>query len=766
MLRRKSVFVTILISYCLLLLIPLAAGGIGYRIMENALTRNVNQANFGMLEQAQLTVDGRLRELDRMMLQLAMNTDVQWLLYNAESDYGIVQMRSIGLMKSLSGLLNVSDFLDSAFISFRERDMVVTPTAQTGHDLYFRRIRQFGQTGDMRNRLAERHYKSFMPAVELSDNGSTRTMLAYVQSLPLDETANPKGSVVFLIDEQKVIELLKRVEWNGNSQNYVLDQDGKVIAATPERKELAADIRAKLSSGSDSFIAEHEGTSMIVSFTTGENGWKYVSVVPRHIVMSPIRQVKTLFLQLFWFGAAAGLAVSCLLAYRNYRPVRDMIRVITRRKNDPGADSMNEYDYIRTALVRSFDEERALKQTIEQQAPIIRANFLSRLIKGSVDVSVLDRESLEFMQVKLDRRTYRVVLIDIEDGSRFMKTESEREWALLRFIVANLSDGLMQGNGFVVELERSRIAVLEFDAADGSDDAWIVELKQTVESRFRMSVAIAVSPTRDKPEHIWRCYTDALLALDRRLLRGMDDILYREDPAAVKRTIYRYPPELEVQLINYAKTGDYDKAESLLGQIVDDNLTDGRLSPEMGRFLFFDILGSLLRAVHASDAGQTPPEGFGDPIAYFAECSTAEQMLERLKGTLREICASAKGARTDQGERLYAGIVKFIGEQYGNGNLSLTLIADYLGITPQYCSAFFKKYGGGNISDYIAEYRIAQAKTMLAGTRLTIGDISRKVGYANHIGFGRVFKKIEGITPGQYREMAERERTSDPAASP
>jgi AraC-like DNA-binding protein len=765
MLRRRSVFLTILISYFLLLVIPLTAGGIGYRIMEIALTRNVNQANFGMLEQVQQTVDSRLRELDRMMLQLAMNTDVQWLLHNAESDHGVVQMRSISLMKSMSALLNVSDFFDSAFISFRDRDMVLTPTAQTGHDLYFKRIQQFGQSGDMRKLLTERNYKSFVPAVEVMDNGSMKSMLAYVQSLPLDETANPKGSIVILVDEQKVTELLKRVEWGGNSLNYVLDQDGKVIVATPERRELAGDIRAKLSSVHDSFTVEHEGTSMMVSFTTGENGWKYVSVVPKDIVMSPIRKVKTLFLQLFCLGAAAGLAVSCILAYRNYKPVRDMIHVITRRKSGSGADSMNEYDYIRSALIRSFDEEYALKQTIEMQAPIIRANFLSRLIKGFVDVSALDRESLEFMQVKLDFRTYRVVLIDIEDGSKFMNTETEREWALLRFIISNLSGELLQGNGFVVELERSRIAVLEFDAEDGSEDGWIVELKRAVEERFRVSVAIAVSPTRDSLENIWRCYADALLALDRRMLRG-NAIMYPEDPAEAKRTIYRYPPELEVQLINYAKTGEYEKAAALLEQIADDNLTDGQLSPEMGRFLFFDILGSLLRAVHSSDSEQAPPDGFHDPIAYFAECSTAEHMVERLKRTLREICSSAKEARTDQGERLYAGIVKFIGEQYGNGNLSLTLIADHLGITPQYCSAFFKKYGGGNISDYIAEYRIAQAKTMLAATRLTIGDISRKVGYANHIGFGRVFKKIEGITPGQYRDLSERERTSDPAASP
>jgi YesN/AraC family two-component response regulator len=104
---------------------------------------------------------------------------------------------------------------------------------------------------------------------------------------------------------------------------------------------------------------------------------------------------------------------------------------------------------------------------------------------------------------------------------------------------------------------------------------------------------------------------------------------------------------------------------------------------------------------------------------------------------------------------MYNGILKFVKDHYHDGNLSLTMIADQFHITPQYLSVFFKKYTGKNISDSIAEYRVEQAKIMLSDRTLTIGEISRKVGYSNHVGFGRVFKKIEGITLGQYREMQE-----------
>jgi YesN/AraC family two-component response regulator len=130
-------------------------------------------------------------------------------------------------------------------------------------------------------------------------------------------------------------------------------------------------------------------------------------------------------------------------------------------------------------------------------------------------------------------------------------------------------------------------------------------------------------------------------------------------------------------------------------------------------------------------------------------------MLEQVKRLLNDICTSAKDARTDQGDRMYNGILKFVKDHYHDGNLSLTMIADQFHITPQYLSVFFKKYTGKNISDSIAEYRVEQAKIMLNDRTLTIGEISRKVGYSNHVGFGRVFKKIEGITLGQYREMQE-----------
>ncbi|MNW22068.1 DNA-binding transcriptional regulator AraC [compost metagenome] len=50
-----------------------------------------------------------------------------------------------------------------------------------------------------------------------------------------------------------------------------------------------------------------------------------------------------------------------------------------------------------------------------------------------------------------------------------------------------------------------------------------------------------------------------------------------------------------------------------------------------------------------------------------------------------------------------------------------------------------------------------EAKRLLEVPGMTVLQVAQGVGYSTDIGFIRVFKKIEGITPGKYREMQQRE---------
>lgn len=209
--------------------------------------------------------------------------------------------------------------------------------------------------------------------------------------------------------------------------------------------------------------------------------------------------------------------------------------------------------------------------------------------------------------------------------------------------------------------------------------------------------------------------------------------------------------------MNYAKSGDYVHAEKLLEQIYEVNFTDHKITPEMGKCLFFDMLSTVLKVSNGMNIDDKKLfAGSSDPAKSISDCSTAEEMLGKIKELYMQICTHSREEKTDHSERLYARICSYIEQNGVDCNISLTMMADHFQITPQYLSSFFKKHSGQNITDYIAAVRIRESKALLADQTLTVSQIAQKVGYSNDVGFIRFFKKYEGVTPGKYREMLRR----------
>ncbi len=52
---------------------------------------------------------------------------------------------------------------------------------------------------------------------------------------------------------------------------------------------------------------------------------------------------------------------------------------------------------------------------------------------------------------------------------------------------------------------------------------------------------------------------------------------------------------------------------------------------------------------------------------------------------------------------------------------------------------------------YLSEYRVEHAKKLLENISININDISSKVGYRDSNYFEKVFKRITGVTPTEYR---------------
>lgn len=86
-------------------------------------------------------------------------------------------------------------------------------------------------------------------------------------------------------------------------------------------------------------------------------------------------------------------------------------------------------------------------------------------------------------------------------------------------------------------------------------------------------------------------------------------------------------------------------------------------------------------------------------------------------------------------------------------SVSLENIAGNLGITPEYLSTLFNREMGENFSSFLKKFRISHAKRLLKGTDKKIYEIAAEVGYTDPKYFNRVFKEVEGVSPGEFRGL-------------
>lgn len=85
-------------------------------------------------------------------------------------------------------------------------------------------------------------------------------------------------------------------------------------------------------------------------------------------------------------------------------------------------------------------------------------------------------------------------------------------------------------------------------------------------------------------------------------------------------------------------------------------------------------------------------------------------------------------------------------------SVSLRELADLLHMNSSYFSVVFKEQTGLTFSEYLTKQRIQRAKVLLTATTLPISEIAEKVGYQTSRYFVKVFREMEQISPGQYRQ--------------
>jgi len=139
----------------------------------------------------------------------------------------------------------------------------------------------------------------------------------------------------------------------------------------------------------------------------------------------------------------------------------------------------------------------------------------------------------------------------------------------------------------------------------------------------------------------------------------------------------------------------------------------------------------------------------GSALKWF-ECSTGIYDL------LMDLAKYASKNNDDSIHKQYLRlkpVFEYIDKKYAEV-ITLKMLADLIGVTPQHFCLLFKEASGVRPFDYINSIRIKKGKELLIRNKAAgIDEVSRMLGYESVSYFCLVFRRIEGITPGRFKKM-------------
>jgi two-component system, response regulator YesN len=194
--------------------------------------------------------------------------------------------------------------------------------------------------------------------------------------------------------------------------------------------------------------------------------------------------------------------------------------------------------------------------------------------------------------------------------------------------------------------------------------------------------------------------------------------------------------------------------EAFIQSYFDKNFSDYYSDCNLVTELCFKLVGILIHIVET--IGLTPEycgiqknEITSRLISLKSAKAMKSYMLGLYLDTMRYI-GEKKDVRT---LNLVEEVDSYIMKEFSDPNLTVSGIAEHFNITANYLSIIYHQVKGINISSQITGLRMKKARDLLRNQSMSISEVCNLSGYNDGHYFSKVFKKLDGVTPSEYRNL-------------
>lgn len=761
-LQKSNVFISLLLSYFFVFLIPLLISLVVYAISAAIIEEEVDRAHLGSLRQIKQVVDGKLGEIEKISIEVALDEEIESLSYGNKPFTPIQTYLSVSIMKKINTFKIANDIIDLVGIYFQNNAAVLSSGMYDIDDWYITYFRDIDITYEQYEMLINNNWSGEYIVLPLKNREQDTHAIVYLRSLPVNSISTNFSNLIITIDQHIIKQLVKNIEWASEGTVVILDSNNNVIISTKDIPNMffsnSLDDRNKT-------ITSLNGEDVIISYiNSGVTGWKYVSIIPADIFLIKLKYVRTVTIICIILGFLASAVISFVFTRKNYNPLKRIADIFIGQTGAP-MGKLNEYSFIESSVREVMEERKNYIRTLDKQNEFLKNNFLARLLKGRIDKGTNIKAVLKQYNMDFFFKSFAVMLFYIEKVSEAFQESgieaNEDSTELIHFIIKNVVEELAARDnlGYVIEVDNMLTCIMCFNSDDqekAKTDMYNIanSSKTFFENKFGIQISVSMSNIHHSYTDLPLSYQEAADAMDyMRLIANNFIIQYssiKKNEAEGGCGIISF--EREKKLENTILSRDFAEAERILNQIFEEDIYKSTYPIQILKCKMFGLINIMFTVVHELSIN-LDDDFLNDlkPIDMLLSCETLPDLKSRMVQILYSLNEFIENK--EQNIKLKERIIDYVNTNYCNKELSVASIADVFKLNMSYLSRAFKEQTNMGLLTYIHLVRINSAKKLLEETKMSIKDISEKTGFYNCPSMIRLFKKYEGISPGKYREL-------------
>lgn len=727
---RNNMFLLLAVT-CLPVLILSA---VVYWVGSQKVNQEITSIQQKQIAQTARKIDEHLSAIESVSTQWAANPLLGSKLKDLETAYNPGYIND--LYSALFTIEGSSPFIDKALLYLAGPGKIIT------------HLGGVSQIGDpQRNRalaeLLEGPKAAYWTGALGYPAKETEAVPAFVYKLPFN-AGQPYAALIVTVKRSALSGLLAELNLTEQGFSQLKNERGVVLAETPDAAayaELAEAMAGPAAVGARDGHASirMQGEEYLVSYGSfkrmGEV-WTYASASSLSRLTRPTTILSQLLLVLGLIGLATAVIGSLIASSALYRPIDRIHR-----------------------------QMRHIEQNLQEQQAEARRGYLLQLLHGHFysygEEQLAARLSRYGWNLQPADR-YLVILFRLDNFSQSTKRFIKGDEQLAAFAAANIIGEIAQGlhsQPEVINFQDMSMALFMTEppgTASGRQSCHEMadSVRTTVRSILGMELSVVISKSVERIREIPIAFEESRWLLGQRNPHAEGCLLDAEDYRMEEELSVYYPFLLEQEIIQAIRRDDEAEALRAIERFCRE------LKQHSSReTLYLQCLVQLVGSIRS----QMLRAGL-NPFRHPDSSSPQEQLAKLDKGDPREIVEWFRSAivrpflqdlrlhEAEQDHKIRALIERIVAKVQSDyaRELSLDAFAEEHGVSGYTVSRWFRQATGQNFIDYLTEVRLEASKRLLVHSDLSIQDVAESVGYRSAY-YYRIFKKVEGMTPSQYR---------------